>query len=117
MIVAALFALWLVGVFARQVGNAASAGDQAQALQVRNDALAADVKALNAELALVQRPAFIASTARGYLMGGPREVPFTIDHNGAALPANAPGSVGIKPQPQVQAPSPLDSWLQVLFGP
>jgi len=32
------------------------------------------------------------------------------------LPADAPGSTGIKPDASVQNPGPLDSWLQVLFG-
>ena len=54
--------------------------------------------------------------ARGYLLGSPREIPFTIDRNAPPLPSDAPGSVGIRPDAPAQQGSPLDSWLQVLFG-
>lgn len=117
VLVAGIFALWLVGVFARQVGNAAAAGDHAEAMRARNAALEGGVTALRSELELIQRPAFVASTARGYLIGSPGEIPFTIDRKGSALPANAPGSVGIKPEGNAKASSPLESWLSVLFGP
>jgi hypothetical protein len=117
VLAAGLVALWLVGVFARQAGTAANAGMQAEALKTRNAAVERDVTALRVELELIQRPAYIATTARGYMIGSPGEIPLSIDRKNASLPANAPGSVGIKAESKSRTMSPLDSWLRVLFGP
>jgi hypothetical protein len=65
---------------------------------------------------LIKQPAFAVQVARGYLLGTAKEIPFTVDPEAPALPANAPGSVGIKPEVTAKNTSPLDSWLQVLFG-
>ena len=116
LLLAGLFALWLVGVFARQVGEAASAASQADQMRARNAAVERDVASLERELTLIQQPAFVSQMARGYLLGSSREVPFTLDPKAPPLPANAPGSTGIKPDIAGQSQSPLDSWLQVLFG-
>ena len=111
-----LLALWLVGVFARQVGDAAAAANQADQMRARNAAMAQDIQSLQAELQLIQQPAFQAEMARGYLLGTPLEVPFTVDKSGQPLPSNAPGSVGIQPAAPDQEPSPYDAWMQALFG-
>ena len=116
LLVAGLFVLWLVGVFARQVGEASSAASQADQMRARNAAMERDVASLEQELTLIKQPAFVAQMARGYLLGSPREIPFTLDPKAPPLPANAPGSTGIKPDVPTQKTSPLDSWLQVLFG-
>lgn len=116
MLVAGLFALWLVGVFARQVGEASSAANQADQFRARNAAMERDVASLGLELKLIKQPAFVLQMARGYRLGSPREIPFTIDPNAPALPSNAPGSTGIKPEMPKQETGPLDSWLQALFG-
>ncbi len=117
LLVAGLFALWLVGVFARQVGDAAAAANQADQMRARNAAMERDVASLEAELQLIKQPAFVAQMARGYLLGSPREIPFTIDPNAQPLPPDAPGSAGIRHDAEAQGGSPLDSWLGVLFGP
>jgi len=114
MLVAGLFALWLVGVFARQVGDASSAGNQADQLRARNVAMEHDVASL--ELKLIKEPAFVSQMARGYQLGSPREIPFTVDPNAPALPADAAGSTGIKPEQPSPETSPLDSWMRALFG-
>jgi cell division protein FtsB len=116
LLLAGLFALWLVGVFARQVSEAASAASQADQMRARNAAIERDISSLEKELTLIKQPAFVSQMARGYLLGTSREIPFTLDPNAPALPANAPGSIGIKPDLPVRTQSPLDSWLQVLFG-
>ena len=116
LLVAGLFALWLIGVFARQVGEAASAANQADQMRARNAAMERDVASLEREIQLIQQPGFVSTAARGYLLGTPGEIPFTVDPSAPSLPADAPGSVGIKPDVAVQNASPLDSWLQVLFG-
>jgi hypothetical protein len=115
--IAGLVLLWLVGVFARQVGEAASAADQANAMRVRNAQVAREIQALQAELHLIQQPGFSDSAARGYLLGLPQEIPFVIDPGAPPLPSDAPGSVGIQPQVEAGPPdSPLDAWLKALFG-
>jgi cell division protein FtsB len=116
LLVAGLFALWLVGVFARQVGEAASASSQADQMRARNVAMERDVASLEQELALIKQPAFVSEMARGYLLGSSKEIPFTLDPKAPPLPADAPGSAGIKPDVPAQNASPLDSWLQVIFG-
>jgi hypothetical protein len=116
VLVAGLVSLWLVGVFARQVGDASAAANQADQLRARNAATSADLTALQGELALIQQPAFVSALARGFLLGSPREITFTIDPNAPALPANAPGSVGIRPDAAADSTSPFDAWLQALFG-
>ena len=116
LVFAGLVCLWLVGVFARQVGEAAAAADQAQVARARNAAALRQIDNLKAELTLIQQSGFIDSTARGYLLGSPREIPFTIDPNAPALTPDAPGSVGIKATPTAPPDSPFDSWLKALFG-
>lgn len=116
VIFAGFICLWLVGVFARQVGEAAAASDQADAMKARNAGVVRQIDALQSELKIIQQPGFIDSAARGYLLGSAREIPFTIDPNAPPLPANAPGSVGIRVQAPKVSGSPLDQWLKALFG-
>src|ERR1035437_8815170 len=79
LLVGGLVALWLVGVFARQVGEASSAASQADQIRARNAAMARDVASLEQELKLIKQPAFVSQMARGYLLGSPREIPFSVD--------------------------------------
>ena len=116
LLVGGLVALWLVGVFARQVGEASTAASQADQMRARNAAMARDVASLEQELKLIKQPAFVSQMARGYLLGSSLEIPFSVDPNAPALPANAPGAVGIKPDASARGVSPLESWLQALFG-
>jgi hypothetical protein len=116
VLVAGLVSLWLVGVFARQVGDATAAANQADQMRARNVAATRDLAELERELSLIQQPAFISNVARGYLLGSPREITFTIDPNAPALPSDAPGSVGIRPVTTTESTSPIDAWLQALFG-
>jgi len=116
LVFAGLVALWLVGVFARQVGDAAAAANQADQLRVRNAAITRDIASLEAELRLIQQPAFVAEMARGYLLGSPLEIPFTVDSSATPLPTDAPGSVGIQPSAAAAPASPIESWLEALFG-
>ncbi len=116
VIVGGLVCLWLVGVFAHQVGEAAAASDQVDAMRARNAAVVREINSLQAELEVIQQTGFIDFTARGYMLGSPREIPFTIDPAAPALPADAPGSTGINPQAVSQPETPLDAWLQALFG-
>ncbi len=116
LVVAGIFVLWLIGLFARQVGEAQVAQNQADLLRARNVAIERDIASLEREIALIKQPAFVAEMARGYLMGTPGEIPFRVDAGTSPLPANAPGSQGIVPEPASKPSTPLDAWLQALFG-
>ena len=85
-------------------------------MRARNAAIERDIASLEQEIKLVKQPAYVAQAARAYLLGSPLEIPFTLDPNAPAIPADAPGSAGIRPDAQTQPSSPLDAWLQVLFG-
>ena len=106
VIVAGLLCLWLVGVFANQV----------DAMKARNASVVREIEAIQAELKVIKQPGFVDFTARGYLLGTAREIPFTIDPGAPPLTADAPGSTGIKPLPVAQPESALDAWLKALFG-
>ena len=57
---------------------------------------------LEHELEVIQEPAFIAQQARGYGLGGPREIPFSLGPGASPLPSDAPGSprCGSVPRPR-----------------
>jgi cell division protein FtsB len=116
LVVLGIFVLWLIGIFAHQVTEAQDAQNQADLLRARNTALQRDVKSLERELALVKQPAFVAEMARGYLLGTPGEVPFKVDPSAPAPGADAPGSQGIVPVSTEQPKTPLQAWLDALFG-
>ena len=116
VLVAGFLCLYLVGVFARQVGEAAAASEQADQMRDRNAALQEDLGSLQAELELIQQRGFIDSTARGYGLGVAGELTVTLDPNAPQLPADAPGSAGIVPSAQAGQQSPLEAWLEALFG-
>lgn len=116
LLVAGLVAIWLIGIFSRQVADASAAAGQAAQMQARNEAVAADVASLQQELQLVERPAYVNQAARGYGLGSPGEIPFTVDPSAPPLPSNAPGSSGVATPTPEPLQSPLQAWLQALFG-
>ena len=110
-----LVAAWIIVLFARQVGDASAASARAEAMIVDNLARHAQVAALDRELARIQQPRFVLLQARAHGLGGHTEIAFTLDPGAPPLPADAPGSAGLRVG---AAPplSPLDRWLTVLFG-
>jgi type II secretory pathway pseudopilin PulG len=119
LVAIAIVSVWLVLVFARALGDVDRAtarhqqmSDDAAALQTRLDA---DRR----ELALVQTDAFQRLQARAYGMGAANEVVFS-------LPADAPTPAPIVPlgatsaaaddAAPASATTPLDAWLEILFG-
>ena len=114
---AALVAAWIVVVFARQVGDAQTATNRATQLAADNDALAAEVQQLQDEVDLVTKPGYVAMEARGYGLGNPREIPFTLDPSVSAPVDGAPGSASVRLGTTTEHQTPLESWLQLLFGP
>ena len=114
---AALVAVWVVIVFARQVGDAQAATNHVGQLAADNEALAAEVAALRDEVDLVTQSDYVAMEARGYGLGNAREIPFTLDPSVPAPTDGAPGSASVKLGANPLHQTPLESWLQLLFGP
>jgi hypothetical protein len=109
--------LWVVAVFARQVGQASAAGDRADQVRADNAALATQVAALQHERDVVQQQTFIQFQARAYGLGTAQEQRFTLAANAPALPPDAPGSASLRLAPEPTPQTPLDAWLALLFGP
>lgn len=102
--------------FARQVGEASAASDRADALRAQNAALHAEVDGLQNDLTRVQDPRFIELQGRAFGLGGPGEIPFALEAGAPALAPDAPGSAAVRLGAEPQSTSPLDAWLEVLFG-
>ena len=113
----AVVAAWVVLLFAHQVGQASEASAKAQAMRTTNAGLQTDVTALQAELALIQRQAYVEQQARSYRLGTAHEIPFTLADNAPSLAPDAPGSAGVRLGATSEKPSPLQQWIKLLFGP
>ena len=114
---AGLISLWIVVIFARQVGEASEAATRATQLSADNAALAAEVQALEREVAFIVRPEYVAQQARAYRFGAAREIPFTLDPSVPAPVDGAPGSASVRLGARDDRRTPLESWLSLLFGP
>jgi cell division protein FtsB len=112
-----LTAAWIVFAFWRQVGAAGDLTDRADLLRAGNADLELRVAELEAELQLVQTPAYVALQARGYRLGGSNEVPFTIAADAPPLAADAPGSASTAVGAEPQGEAPIEAWLKLLFAP
>jgi hypothetical protein len=113
----AALAIWIVIVFARQVGEASAASARAEQMAVDNAALAKAVTAYERELEMIQRQRFIEQQARAYGVGTRKEIAFTLDPQAPALAGDAPGSASVRLGAESARVSPLDRWLTLLFGP
>jgi hypothetical protein len=109
-------AAWLVLAFGRQVGEASAASNRADDLRAGNAALRQDVATLQRDLARVQDARFIALEARAFGLGGPGEVPFTLEANAPSLAPDAPGSAGVRLGVTHDSRSTLEVWLSLIFG-
>ena len=114
---AILVSAWIVIVFARQTSEASEAAARSDQIARDNAALAAQVASLEQELQLIGRPEYIAQQARGYGIGSPKEIPFTLDPSVPAPAGDAPGSAALRLGAPQEPGSPLDTWLSLLFGP
>ena len=113
----ALVAAWIVVIFARQASDGAAAAAKADQVAADNTALAAEVAALEHELKMIQRPAYVSQQARAYRMGDPNEIPFTLDPSVPSPGPDAPGSASARVGADEERVTPLESWLSLLFGP
>ena len=117
LLLGALVGAWVILLFAHQVGQASEASAKAQAMRTTNAGLQADVTALQAELALIQRQSYVEQQARSYRLGTAHEIPFTLADNAPSLAPDAPGSAGVRLGASSEKPSPIQQWIKLLFGP
>jgi cell division protein FtsB len=113
---AAFATVWIVIIFARQVGEASAATGRLDQLRQGNVELAGSVAALERELELIQGEPYIVQQARGFGLGGPRDIAFTLSRR-PDLPVDAPGSAAVRLGAHEAPDTPLESWLALLFGP
>jgi hypothetical protein len=113
----ALLAVWIVIAFARQVAEASEASGRAEQIASGNAMLRLEVAAMERELESIARQRFIEQQARGYGVGTPQEIPFTLAPDAPPLPEDAPGSAAGRVGADVERVTPFERWLTVLFGP
>jgi cell division protein FtsB len=116
-VLATIVTAWIVIVFTRQVGEAATAAARAERAAAENAVLAADLVSLERELERIQLQPYIRQQARAYGLGKDREVPFTLAPDAPPLAGDAPGSSAQRLGGETDRPTPLERWLGVLFGP
>jgi cell division protein FtsB len=116
-LLAAIVAVWIVIVFARQVGQASDAAARADVIAGQNAALEADVAALHREVGTIQDERFVLQQARANGLGSPDERPFRLAPGASPLPADAPGSTAVRLGTTEHHETPLEAWLSLLFGP
>lgn len=110
-------AAWIVVGFAGQAAEASRAGERLEAEQALTAQAAAETEALRRELALVAEERWVLQQARAFQLGTTKERTFALDPAAPPLPADAPGSEVRRVGAEVEERTPLDSWLEVLFGP
>jgi cell division protein FtsB len=115
-LVGAVATIWIVAVFARQVGEASGATAKADELRAQNAALQAEISALDDELARISETPYVAQQARSFGVGSGRERPFVLDPAAPALAPDAPGSAALRLGASAGTRSPLETWLTLLFG-
>jgi hypothetical protein len=112
-VLAVILAFWLLITFGRALGQLNDATQREASAAAETRTLQAQLEAGRRELMLVQTDAFQALEARALGLGGAGERIF-------ALTADAPPPPAIVPLGQNSAASatksPLDAWLELLFG-
>jgi cell division protein FtsB len=113
----AFLAIWIVIVFARQVGDASAASTRVEQVAADNVAMSAQVAGLERELGDIQRQHYVEQQARAHGLGGSKEIAFTLAADAPPLAADAPGSASVRLGARTDHVSPLERWLTLLFGP
>jgi len=108
--------LVFVALIGRSLIGALEVNAEISRLRDENAALAAQAEALTAERILLDDAAFLDLIARGYSLGSSVERPFVLAANATELPPDAPGSAARRLTVSEEARSPLDAWIEVLFG-
>jgi cell division protein FtsB len=113
----AVVLVWMLASFGRQVTEASAASARADELRAANAALVVEVEALERELQTISDQRYIQQAARAYRLGAAQEIPFALEATAPELAADAPGSASVRVGSDVEARSPIEAWLDVLFGP
>jgi len=111
-----LVALIFLIALAQSLIGALQASTEISRLRDENAALALRAEALTAERILLDDAAFLDLVARGYNLGSPVERPFVLAADAPELTADAPGSAGRRLGAATSQRSPIDVWLEILFG-
>jgi hypothetical protein len=106
----------LLVAFGHQVSDAAAASDRAAQLRIVNAGLRQDLADLQADLGRVQDDTYVGIAARSYGLGAKHEIPFVLAAGAPTLPPDAPGSAAVRLGADTAVRSPLDAWLDLLFG-
>jgi cell division protein FtsB len=113
-VVAAISIVLVLMVFARALSEASAVNERAARMRAENAVLQEQLTARQHEVQLIQGDAFLRVQARAYGLGEPGERVF-------GLPVDAPAPPSIIPLGAAPAEgrptSPLDAWLELLFGP
>ncbi len=112
-----VLASWIVVAFAGQAAEASRATARVTDERARNAVVAAQTEALRRELDLVGQERWVLQQARAYRVGSRTERPFALVPDAPALADDAPGSPARRLGADTTPPSPLEGWLEVLFGP
>lgn len=117
LVALAVVSVWLVFVFARALGDVDRATARQAQITSEASTLQARLDADRRELQLVQTDAFQRLQARAYGLGAAGEQAFALAP-GAPSPAPITPLGGARPAGSLDAPvqTPLDAWLQILFG-
>ncbi len=110
---ALLAGVWLVLVFGSALAEVNAANRRAEQARNENAALQAELEGGAAEIELLQTDTFLRLQARAYGMGERGERAFALKAGTPLLPAIVPLGTPSGPPP---TRSPLDEWLQLLFG-
>jgi cell division protein FtsB len=113
LLVGVLVAVWFVLAFARTMSQLNEATARTDAVRADNAALTQRLAAAQSEADLLQSDAYLRFAARSFGMGGPGERAF-------GLAPGAPAPAAMVPLGQsnaaAQKATPLDDWLNLLFG-
>jgi len=105
-----------VALIGRSLIGALEVNAEISRLRDENAVLAAEADALIAERILLDDAAFLDLIARGYALGSSVERPFVLAAGATELPDDAPGSAARRLAVEEEARTPLDAWIEVLFG-
>lgn len=112
-VIAVVVAFWVVLAFSRTMAQLNEATERAAAVRAENADLTSRLAHAQTESALLQSDAYLRFEARGFGMGRPGERAFGLAPGAPAPEPMVPlgGSAAAPTQP-----TPLDNWLNLLFG-
>lgn len=112
----AVVAAWVVVGLGSQAAEASRAAAMLAEAEAANARAAAETETLTRELALVTQERWILQQARGYQLGSRHERPFSLAPGIPELLADAPGSAAARLGAPEATRTPLEAWLEILFG-